>query len=147
QAGIRVLHKRVGGAFDGLVDVGVLEGHFALVGTGRRRSLRLRLQPPCGGSKVVHPAELLALGQDVRDCHRPGGFQARPPEGVRQLHGSERGGSYGVVVHGACLVHAFSPERTIPSMKYFCPMKYSVTQGVTATVHAAMMAFQSTPKP
>jgi hypothetical protein len=45
------------------------------------------------------------------------------------------------------VLYAFSPESTIPSMKYLWPTKYRTTGGAIAIVHAAMMDFQSVPNP
>ena len=83
---VRIGLEHVGGAFDGLIDVRVVEGIaldlVAEVHGGMHLLLRLH--------EVLVAAFALALGESQRDRHFPGGLEALSPEGIRRdLHAGE----------------------------------------------------------
>ena len=83
---VRIGLEHVGGAFDGLVDVGVVEGEtlHLIPEIHRRMHLLLRLH------EVLVPAFALALGERQRNRDLAGGLQALSPEGIRgHLHAGE----------------------------------------------------------
>jgi hypothetical protein len=91
---IRFHRHRVRGAFDDLVDVGVVERELRVLLVRRR----LPAQPGRGALKVVQACVLLALLKCERNRHRPIRLDARRPERVVQVNVGERNGLDRIII-------------------------------------------------
>ena len=90
---VRIGLEHVGGAFDGLIDVRVVEG----VPLHLQPQVHRGVQLPRGHLEVLVPALALALGERQRDGDLAGRLQALPPEGIRgHLHAREGDGVDGI---------------------------------------------------
>src|SRR5262249_46035082 len=112
ELGVGLDAQRVGGAFDDLVDVGIVEG------IARGRLVLDLLATEDGGRplEVVDALRLLALLEGEWDRDRPVDLDPRQPEGVGEVHRGEGHRLHGIVA--GRLSGGFRRPRSMSCRRY-----------------------------